>query len=434
MPTLDIDAYWCYALVTTIGCGVAVARVNRLLHGYTKMWIITQTWVLLLAYTAIPISLFVFLGAIGAIHDTSVFAAIVVGVAYPLLLTQGGGTVGPVSAPGWLSAWWKAFGDWVNDIARQVGESADQLDRRVSHVVARLAREDPRVFEAFLTTCRVHVDDLPKLKQIMEDVRREVLLLPGSGVSADDAQAGDVGQKTGTDEFEMDIRERTVRAVFMRGLLTNLDDFHDLLRKNRGIGYLRYTWHVRQTKSIVVWGLVLIALASGLWATVHFRPHALAGPDYDLWRLGKADSSTADVQRVQHRLRARLAGKDDGQADEVALRLLEKIPRADFPPDRSRRALSLAVSRIARSESVPHHLMPPLIEALRTDDPDRRALVHETLLDVAERFGLDPGELSQWKPITGESATDLERRIQAWHAIYPTPPSPPPPGKAATAG
>src|SRR5664279_1470228 len=89
----DWDARYCYLIV--LGCGILSAliqvqgRLDVLRNKAIYAWSLWTTWLVFSTYLLIPLMLFWLLDRTGALQDTSFFAALLVGFAYPLVLSGG---------------------------------------------------------------------------------------------------------------------------------------------------------------------------------------------------------------------------------------------------------------------------------------------------------------------------------------------------------
>ena len=85
----DLDARICYIVV--LCCGVVAARVQiyrRLQERkVTGIWVEPGTWLMFLIYLAAPLTLFWLMDRSGAVSDTALFAAILIGASYPAVLS-----------------------------------------------------------------------------------------------------------------------------------------------------------------------------------------------------------------------------------------------------------------------------------------------------------------------------------------------------------
>jgi hypothetical protein len=92
-----LEAYVCYAVVLLLGAVTAVIQISRRLGDLAGVWTVPQTWLLFVLYLLVPIGLFWLLDRTSAITDTSLFAAILVGVGYVGIMS---GTNQTFRAPG----------------------------------------------------------------------------------------------------------------------------------------------------------------------------------------------------------------------------------------------------------------------------------------------------------------------------------------------
>ncbi|HXM73671.1 MAG TPA: hypothetical protein VN904_00225, partial [Chthoniobacterales bacterium] len=99
----DLDARWCYAVVLVCGLISAQLQLNKrfLELKISRVWIVPNTWFVFLIYLFIPLALFWVMDRTGALNDTSLFAALLVGLAYPAILAGGfGGLKTPTGIEG----------------------------------------------------------------------------------------------------------------------------------------------------------------------------------------------------------------------------------------------------------------------------------------------------------------------------------------------
>ena len=113
----DIEAYFCYTIVLLLGAVTAVIQINRGLGDLAGVWLIPRTWLLFLMYLAVPIGLFWFLDRTGAITDTSMFAAVLIGVGYAGIM-NGSNQAIPSTAS--LLQFWTPFQTYANEVQKSV--------------------------------------------------------------------------------------------------------------------------------------------------------------------------------------------------------------------------------------------------------------------------------------------------------------------------
>src|SRR5438045_1921663 len=107
----DFPAYICYLIVFFLGSLVAFSKVNRLMASSPGRWGSLGTWWVFVAYTAVPILLFWLLDYTNALHDTSLFAALLIALGYRQILA---GEVKGIAAPGQVSKLWSPIEAWAN--------------------------------------------------------------------------------------------------------------------------------------------------------------------------------------------------------------------------------------------------------------------------------------------------------------------------------
>jgi len=141
----DIEAYICYAIVFFLGAVTAVIQINRALGNLGGVWLIPRTWLLFSMYLMVPIILFWFLDRTGAITDTSLFAAVLVGVGYAGIMNGTSKTISPASS---LAQFWTPFQAYADEVQKSVLQRTKRnedrlMDGLVTSVIADHARYAP---------------------------------------------------------------------------------------------------------------------------------------------------------------------------------------------------------------------------------------------------------------------------------------------------
>ena len=89
----DWDTRLCYLVVLL--CGLVSARIQlykRFVEAkISGAWLVPNTWLVFGIYVFIPIALFWLMDRTSALTDTSLFAALLIGLAYPAILAGGFG-------------------------------------------------------------------------------------------------------------------------------------------------------------------------------------------------------------------------------------------------------------------------------------------------------------------------------------------------------
>src|SRR5437660_829618 len=102
----DWDTRLCYLVVLL--CGLVSARIQlykRFVEAkISGAWLVPNTWLVFGIYVFIPIALFWLMDRTSALTDTSLFAALLIGLAYPAILAGG---FGGIRAPGGIEGVFK---------------------------------------------------------------------------------------------------------------------------------------------------------------------------------------------------------------------------------------------------------------------------------------------------------------------------------------
>jgi hypothetical protein len=89
----DLAAYICYGIVFLLGVIVAVVQVGKRLGGMEGVWFVARTWLLFVAYVAVPVVLFWLLDRTGAYafvwHRPLFDAALLVAILGGLIFSGG---------------------------------------------------------------------------------------------------------------------------------------------------------------------------------------------------------------------------------------------------------------------------------------------------------------------------------------------------------
>ena len=125
----DLDARYCYVIVFACGViasGVQIYRRLRL-RNVTGIWLEPGTWMLLGIYLSVPIALFWLMDRYGALNDSGLFAAVLIGAAYPAILSGG---FGGIKAPDGLTAIWKPIDGLADTVTTWITNRTQRNSRR----------------------------------------------------------------------------------------------------------------------------------------------------------------------------------------------------------------------------------------------------------------------------------------------------------------
>lgn len=395
----DLEAYWCYAIVFALGLVVARRQVAQKMSSFKGAWINLQTWLLFLAYSLLPVGLFWLLDRTGAIHDTSLFAALIVGFGYRQILE---GSLNSISASGDVSAFWKPFVAWADEVALGITRRIIRRDTRFrERVISQLAKDSTQLERLrVLVESRTPPADLPKLEQALLDVETAYRAL---------------GQET--------IDENKAKLLYEK--VTALEDFEYLLYRRGITKQWTYVWYAQEWRSKALALGVAAALAVSLVLAVGQLTTPKNWVAYYAWRLRKAGTTELDRYRTRRELRAWLAHQDQRTAYATCERLAGLLQRPDLTMDRVESLLQLLIEN-HRAAAGSERLVASLIDSLRSENLDIRVRVQTALTYLAARWRLAvPPDLTQWNPSLKIGPTELEHRVESWQEIFHSvPPEP----------
>jgi hypothetical protein len=146
MPT-DLLGDWnplvCYAIVLFAGSLSAFWELSDRFKPYPGAWFVAGTWLIMLTFTAIPVLLFFVLDKTGAIHDSSLFAALLIGFGYQQILS---GQISSAKTPAEISALWQPFVKWVQWMSTRISERVTRTRTRFAEMLIDDVVEDADKF------------------------------------------------------------------------------------------------------------------------------------------------------------------------------------------------------------------------------------------------------------------------------------------------
>ena len=389
----DIEAYWCYLVLFAIALAVAGIRVRRLLQGFANIWATAPSWLLLAAYTAVPVVLFWLLDRADALHDTSIFAAILVAVTYQQILT--GGSQGMV-VPGGFAKAWQPFVTWSDNIAAGISARIARNNRRYDDKVIHHLATDGAIFEK---------------------VRRMIL-----NRSADPGKI-----QTAIDAFnslrppldDAGVQER--KANYLYYALKALPDV-DSDQELRDLGVISkrafYLYAREWSSKLIVVGVMtaLIVAAGGWWLFGRQTPTRIYEAKYHLWRFGKSNATAIDRFRAEQHLRQGLHLGDPQYVQTVRKDLTARLGFALLPVETAERILKLLLDQAFANPR--GALIGELADDLRTDNPDVRSRMQKELLYVGDEDRLTiPAALRNWNPSKEDAPACIDAVANAWVRI-----------------
>lgn len=388
----DLAAYLCYGIVFLLGIFVAVVQVNKRLGGMDGIWFVTRTWLLFIAYVAVPVALFWLLDRTGAITDTSLFAAVLIGVGYERIITGGDQTL---RAPGDVSALWTPFLAYADKVAKVVLERGARNQLRLAEKIITEIMEVPERYAALEAFALGRSSDFAALRATLDAIDHA----PGSG--------------------EGDKLEKKTRHLY--GLVLSVPDIKYLLKSKNIIGGYFYWLHIRRMK-LVFGAVAVIALisAAGILDFKHNpgydREIRELTATYHIWRLGKTNSTSVDQYRSRRRLVA-LMEHHAALKDKATDRLIYLVQRPGLPMERVDLVLQTLLE--SRTRSANKDLPLKLTQALRGVSLDARTRINDALVFLSSSCpsAVDTA-LKEWKPTERDSSTTLEEKISGWNRYW----------------
>jgi hypothetical protein len=385
----DLDAWMCYLLVLLLGMWTGVIQVRKRLRNLEGKWVMVNTWALLFAYTAVPVALFWLLDRTGAIHDTSLFAAVLIGVGYQQILTGASGTI---RAPGDVSAFWKPFATWSDAIALRITDRVALNSQRFDERLLSRISSNPAKFQDLLAVVLVHCPDPQKMDQDLK------------ALEANEAVIGTAG-----------VQRKKAELLYQAIKVYSPQQFEYLLFKNKITGLPQYLWYAKEWRSKVVTVVVGIVLASfaGTFAWELRNPQYRAS--YYIWRLVKQANTDNDRFRARTMLTVCLEQSPGAYGELIA-----RLRNPNIPVKTADDILSLVLELKDSAAQHKVDLRDELADAMRTDNSDVRERIQKVLVYLSSRDGLSvPDELKAWHSDPKNSASDIDERVSEWHSVKP---------------
>ncbi len=387
----DVAAYLCYGVVLLLGLIAAIVQVSKRLENYPGKWIMLNTWLLFAAYVAIPVALFWMLDRTGAIHDTSLFAAVLVGIGYQQILSSG---LSSIRAPGDASKLWQPFDTWANSIAARIRARVAVNDSQFDEKLLSAIVSDPKKLESLRHVVMTHTDKPVALNDELKKLDDAAMV----------AALGDEG-----------VRVKKASMLYLALKQASPQNFQFLLRRKRLIDTRYYFWYAKEWRSKLTTSLVAVVLLCTAGAGVHWLLGSQQRASYFVWRLSKSNATESDHYRALDYLRSHMA-----DSNAAYLRLGHMLKDPTLPPATADTILSLFVQSRSSVLGQQPDLRNVLIDALRNGNSDVRARVQKVLLYLTDdRSFYVPEELKQWKSDPKDSASDLDTIIARWRAVAP---------------
>ena len=380
----DLESFVCYSIVFLLGLLAAKSQVGQRLGTLPGQWIMVNTWLLFFAYAALPVGLFWFLDRTNAIHDTSLFAAIIVGIGYQQILSGG---IGTVRAPGEVSKLWQPFAAWADRISDRIRDRVALNDSRFDEQVLAVIRSDAakldHLQELVLAHAATPADILAKLVDI-------------------DTQAGAIGSEAAV--------ARKTEFLYRSLKMSSPKMFGYLLYRKGLIPGKWYFWYDREWRSKTTAIVIGVALLTMVGVGVHEAQKPQNRALYYVWRLRK--DSTTDYDRF--RARTKLKNYLDRETYEQLAYAL-RTPNLSAKNADNILALYLETRNTqAAQQADTWHL---LIDSLRTENSDTRLRIYKELVYIGVEHKMDPKQMQDWQPDPKDSAIRIDEMIKQWNEV-----------------
>lgn len=383
----DLEAFYCYGLVLLLGLVTASGQVSKRLGNLPGQWIMLNTWLLFFAYALVPLALFWFLDRTNAVHDTSLFAAILVGVGYQQILSGG---IGAIRTPGEVSKLWQPFDAWTNTIASRIGDRIRVNNSRFDEKLLSSITSDPNKLNALKEVAMTRVAEAATLDKSLRDFQDNRELLGERGVI---------------------VKQATLLYQSLKQ--SSPQQFEYLLYKHGVIPPKWYYWYAEEwrskTTALVVALCLVTALAAALWGLGTPENYA----KYYVWRLHKGNATDYDRFRSNGKLAKYLEASPSVDAQLAGL-----LRAPSLPVKTADNILSLFTGIPKPALNSHTELLHSLSESLRTENPDLRPRIQKALLYVADKKGAEvPQDLRSWQPDAKNTATDIDQMIGKWMQV-----------------
>ena len=388
----DWPALWCYFIILAIGFEVATVQINRLFPGFPQAWIMMSNWVLFAVFLLLPILLFWFLDRTNTLHDTSLFGAILVALAYRQIFA---GNMEKVNVPGQVSKIWDRVLKWADarvlETKKRVERNAESFDEKV---IAYLTH-NPAAFERVLELLKFHASDYSKIDDEFKALQAKWQPL-GAEVQG----------------------HKPVDYLYHQLRLATGESFTDPMYKAKITSWSDYYWYGKELRSRVAQTIVtgvLILGAVWLFYRLAMDPNPTFQADYYVLRLKKGNATPEDRSRTRRQLDELIA--NEAARPHLCESLTSVLRYEPMSAETAERILAVLLERRDSICKGDQNLVVRLAEALRAQDPDVRARIQSALVFLAK--GRTVGQaLLEWKPARSDAAADVEDKIAGWGSVW----------------
>lgn len=419
----DLDAWICYLVVLGFGVLAGWREVVAQLKDTFVIWTYPAAWVLMFLLGIGPALLFWMLDRVGALHDTSLIAAAIVGIAYTQIVKGDA----QYKAPGDTSPIWNFLSWWRDRIGETVQHRVGYNRRTFDQIVcSRLAAPaGPAGGPAATPLERVtaialkHAADPIDLKAKIDAERQRL-------AAAIPPLAPEI------------VEYKVAEFVYREMIRVDEQGYRKLLVAEGLIDQSLVDRYFGSQRRRMLTGLSVLAVVVGLGLFVAFDGTGVVRyleREYLISRLAKSSGTVSDLDRVTKRLVEVVAAEPVVQAgkpvaaDFWIVPMVNLLHDSTLPMDRVNATLKVFLTARDKSVIEQNLLAERLVTMLRSNNVDARRRVHLGLVFLSPEGRLDKEKdkekitaefkkLSDWNPTEGDSITEIEGKIDDWRAYW----------------
>ncbi|MGO9058869.1 MAG: hypothetical protein ACLQU2_15980 [Candidatus Binataceae bacterium] len=348
----DLSALACYLVVLAAGALASLFQLYDKLGTFRGAWVMAETWALYAVYTLFPVALFWLLDRTNAIHDTSLFAALIIGVGYQQILS---GQLSSIKAPSEAAGFWQFFSTWADRMSARIRTRIQSADRWFKEATVNSVLGSQQRFDALRQLAMVVPADPAQLTATL------------ASIQALQGQIGDRG-----------VLERQTRVLC--DTVWDVDAYARRLKDRGIISRFTYYWYAQEWRSKTA----AIAIAAALAGAALVAVHNLYSPGnelrYYLWRLAKPNATRADRLRTRKALLALFAQCPNGGFDGIA----EVLTNDALPLDVITQTTDLIIESHGVGAPCAAQLPLAIVPSLWNINPDARRRIQDALVYMAK--------------------------------------------------
>ena len=397
----DLPAWACYIVVFAFGALTGWREVVEKLAATEGVWKYRPTWGLMLLLAISPVFLFWVLDRSGAVNDTSLLAAVIIGLAYTQILK---GETG-YKAPGSTSPIWDFIGWARQRIGRSLQNKSD------SNVLA---------FDNKVCECLADPAKLPEAQKLAQRLAPD----PVAFTTALEAERQRL--TAANPPLDQTVINFKLAEILYREMAGDPNG-RKLMVANNLIDSKLVKDHFSAPWPDYIVGAVMILIALGIGASVSIdTTRGVSVGDiiergYMNVRLQKSASTPTDLARVTGGLMKRINSAADTNKARFWLEpFRETLRNPTLPMPRLDATLLVLLSARESGKLTTTELAETLVYALRNNNVDARRRIQTALIYLAK---LPPqpvvdAELVKWNPTDGDSVPQVEEYIDRWRAHW----------------